>query len=351
MNESDEHKRVIELLRRARRPQEEITPEHLEENLRWLVRATRPEAQASDALRERVRSIAAAHQRRRASPLARLMSSAVPGRRRALAGAIPLAAGCLILFLLLTARAPAEMLARTLQAMAQVRSAHCTGWRIVYRSLGEGGPPAPEQKRVVWWYRAPNWYRKETQPEPPGAGRSLGQLIVKEGQNVLVSRLGATAKIETTLPPPLLARYLSPLDFFSQQGFLHRAEAQKDAQVTNREVTYRDRPIQIVRVEAPESQADGKYRERWILHVDPASGLVLRSESRLQREEQDGRWQTLEDEVLDRLDYNVPVKDSLFHIELPPHPDRPGSPRPSGSQPTPPLTPGSVRLPSTAGAF
>jgi hypothetical protein len=326
MNEPSEHERVIELLRRARRPPEEITPEHLEENLRWLIRMTRPETQAPEALRQRVEAMAAAHRARRPSLFARFFTGALPARRRALAGAVPLAVACVILLLLLTTRAPAQILARTLQAMAQVRSAHCTGWRIAYRVLGEGRPPVPERMRVEWWYKAPNWYRNEMKPELPGEGVPSTQLIARGEQNVFMSRFGATAGIKTALLPPPLTRYLSSLDFFSQQGFLHRAEAEKAGQVTNHEATYHDRSVQIVDVEVTVPQAGRMYRERWVLYVDPASDLVLRSEARFDSQKQDGAWQTLEEEILDRLDYDVPVKDSLFDIEPPTPPRRPNSP-------------------------
>ena len=61
MNEPNEHERVIQLLREARLPAEEITPEHLEENLRWLMDVTLPPARASARLRQRVQALAAAH--------------------------------------------------------------------------------------------------------------------------------------------------------------------------------------------------------------------------------------------------------------------------------------------------
>jgi RNA polymerase sigma factor (sigma-70 family) len=55
----DQHERLLKLLIQARRPEEEVTPESLEENLRWLVRLAVPEVGASEALRQRVRTLAA----------------------------------------------------------------------------------------------------------------------------------------------------------------------------------------------------------------------------------------------------------------------------------------------------
>src|SRR2546422_5412657 len=99
MNEPNEHERVIQLLREARLPAEEITPEHLEENLRWLVRLARPEVQAPEQLRERVRALAAAQRARRPSRLARFLAAAPAGRRRLPLPALPPHAGP-VLFLL-----------------------------------------------------------------------------------------------------------------------------------------------------------------------------------------------------------------------------------------------------------
>src|SRR5438552_14272893 len=112
MNEPTEHERVVELLKRARLPEEQVTPERREENLRWLIRSTRPEAKAPEALRQRVQAIAAARRERPASLFARFLTRALPKRRRPLAGAVSLATACVALFLLLTSRAPAQMLAR-----------------------------------------------------------------------------------------------------------------------------------------------------------------------------------------------------------------------------------------------
>ena len=58
-------------------------------------------------------------------------------RRRVFLGALPLTAAAVVLFLLLTPRAPAQGLARTLRAMAQVQSAHCRGWHVTYRVSGK----------------------------------------------------------------------------------------------------------------------------------------------------------------------------------------------------------------------
>src|SRR5262245_36485935 len=156
MNEPNEHERIVEVLKRAHRPAEEVTPESLEENLRWLLRVAAPERTASEALRQRVQGLAsgtaalpttpaaprlegdaagagpvAAGSRTRQRPRFGFPSS-LPGWRRLFLGMVPLTAASVLLFLLLTVPAPAGVLERTLSAMAKVRSAHCTGWFVYY---------------------------------------------------------------------------------------------------------------------------------------------------------------------------------------------------------------------------
>src|SRR5207244_12328817 len=100
------------------------------------------------------------------SRLARLLAAAPAGRRRVLLGALPLTAAAVVLFLLLTPRAPAQGLARTLRAMAQVQSAHCSGWHVNYRVSEGEFRPTPARLPVEWWYRAPDRYREEVRPAP-----------------------------------------------------------------------------------------------------------------------------------------------------------------------------------------
>jgi RNA polymerase sigma factor (sigma-70 family) len=61
MIEPTEHRRLVELLRQARRQGETATPEAMEENLRWLVHLAMPEMMASPTLRWRVRAQAMGH--------------------------------------------------------------------------------------------------------------------------------------------------------------------------------------------------------------------------------------------------------------------------------------------------
>src|SRR5437773_169010 len=138
MNEPNEHERVIQLLREARLPAEEITPEHLEENLRWLVRLARPEVQAPEQLRDRGR--------------------------------------------------------------------------------------APARRPVGWWYRAPDRYREDVGPARSNEDVFPFLLVVRGDKNVLTRRSAAGPARRDVLPPAALIHYLSPLDFFSRGGLLHRAQ-------------------------------------------------------------------------------------------------------------------------------
>jgi hypothetical protein len=325
MNQRDEHERVIELLRRARRPEEEITPERLEENLRWLMHLTLPPAKAPEGLRQRVRERIEARRGRPPSLLDRLFHAIPRAGGRALAGAVTLAVTSVVLLLLFATRAPAQVLARTLAAMAQVRSAHCTGWHVTYRSIGTKGQRVSTRLSVEWWYKRPDSYRKETEPTRPGERLAPVLMVIKANQRMFGIRSGVTPVRRLIVPPTLFTRYLSPLDFFSPQGFLHRAEAEQATQVIERESLYHNQPIQIVEVEAPEAQAGGRCRKRWILYVDPASDRIIRSESRLDCWER-GAWQTKDEEILDDFAYDIPVKDSLFDIDSSTQPLRPESP-------------------------
>jgi DNA-directed RNA polymerase specialized sigma subunit len=61
MNGRYRYQQAARILRQARQPESTSTPERLEENLRWLMQVTMPEAKASAALRQRVRALADAH--------------------------------------------------------------------------------------------------------------------------------------------------------------------------------------------------------------------------------------------------------------------------------------------------
>src|SRR5207244_478363 len=132
MNQPADDERIVEILTAARRPEGETTPETLEENLRWLVHEAMPQDKASVALRRRVQAMTAAHRTRPRPLLTRLVDFLIRNRSPLL-GAASAAALAIAIFLLLTQPSPADVLGRALDAMAQVRSAHCTGWHITHR--------------------------------------------------------------------------------------------------------------------------------------------------------------------------------------------------------------------------
>jgi hypothetical protein len=332
MSEPNKYERIAESLKQARRLEADITPESMEENLRWLVQLAVPEVPASEALRQRVQALtavpAAAQQpamdtealtenrakddRRPRSSLWPRFPAAHPGWRRILVGAIPLTIASLALFFLLAAPAPAGVLERVLSAMAKVRSAHCTGRFISYVDKDWEGHPVPGRMQVQWWYQAPDRYRKSMGPEVLGWNREPGTLIVQGQRGVFISHYDSSSSEQEELSRPQVARWLSPLDFFSQTGILDRAQREKNARVSTQEGTYDQRPVKIVTVEVVQPESRGTARQRWVLYVDPASDRIVRSHLRQDWRREDGVWKTLEEETLDHFEYDVAVKPSLF---------------------------------------
>jgi len=318
MSEHNDHDQVIEILKQARRPAGEITPETREENLRWLIRTGIPEEEPSEALRERVLAIARAVPARRRPWPARVFGAAPSIPRRVLLGAVPLAAAAILLLFLLL-QAPTSVLARALDAMAKVRTAHCTGWFISYRSTGPDGRPIPGKMRVEWWYKAPDRYRRWAGPDVRGWIEVPGVFIINGHRNVFVSQSRTVPPSRLALPYSFLTRYLSPVDFFSSQGIIHRAEFEKAAQVTTASGLYGGRKVHFVTIDELEEQKKGRTRDLWRLTIDPATDRIIRSELRSDWRENGGTWKTMDREVLDRFEYDVPVKDSLFQTRFPAH--------------------------------
>jgi hypothetical protein len=163
-------------------------------------------------------------------------------------------------------------------------------------------------------------------PTHPGRDRGVVPLVltIRGDQDVLVSTAPNSPGRRITLPPAVLTRYLSPLDFFTPHGFLHRAQAEKAAQVMEGKTRYHDRPVQRVEVEVIERQPEGQCRQHWILDVDPGSDRILRSEWSLDCQPPGGAWRTLEREALDDFTYDLPVNDRLFKIANSPLADHRG---------------------------
>lgn len=319
MSEHNKHDRIIEILKQARRPDEEITPDSVEENLRWLIHAAMPEENASVALRERVRAIAQAEPAPRRPWLARVLDTASPVRRRLLLGALPLGAAAALALLLFLFQAPSSVLARALNAMAEVKTAHCTGWYISYRSKGRDGRPIRGRMREEWWYKAPDRYRRWAGPDVPGWNEVPGVTIINGHRNVFISESRSVPSAKLSLPFSFLTRFLSPVDFFSSEGIIHRAAFEKAAHVATAQGVYRGQRVHVVTIDALQRQPNGITRSHWILTIDPASDRIIRSELRSDWRGNAGDWLTMDRRVLDHFEYNLPLKDSLFQARFPTH--------------------------------
>lgn len=303
----DEHEQVVELLKQAQLPAEQATSEQQEKALRWLVRTARPEVKAPDALRARVQSLAEGHRENPPSRLRRI-GSRLSGRRRLLLSFVPLAAACLLLVLSFTGRARAQLLARTLHAMSLVRTAHGVGTRVEYRNSGE----TRHTVQVEWWYEAPSSFRVDQRPTAAGDRIPASRLFVRDGEGVAQFPSPAGSWQRTIVGSQALTQSLWTVDFFSHQGFLRRAVEEKSARVTQDEPGDGSGTVQIIKVQMVEPRPAGRYRRSWILIVDPASDLILRSESRVEREVQRDVWETRSVETLHRIEYGIPLNDRLF---------------------------------------
>jgi hypothetical protein len=348
MDEPNEHERIVEILKRAGRPPEAVTEGSREENLRWLLQVTVPEEKAPTSLRQRVQALATAAPAAPPFPAVATVGSegALPaasadprgsdtrwqrlrrrvappplGWRRLLLGAVPLAVASVLLFLLLAGPAPAGVLDRTLQAMARVRSAHCTGWLISYSDKDAGGQPLPGRMNVEWWYQAPDRYRKAMGPKVSGWSQEPGTLIIQGERSLFSSTYSPAGQSQKlTLSPAQLAYWLSPLDFFSRTGLLERARHEQDAQIAIEEEVYRARPIKKITVTVVTAEGPRASRQRWVLWVDPSSERIVRSEVRRDGRGAEGTWEREDEEILDRFEYNVTVPASLVSIEPTPAP-------------------------------
>jgi hypothetical protein len=313
MNQPTEHERIVEILTAARRPEGETTQETLEENLRWLVHEAVPQDKASEALRQRVQAMTAAHRTRPRPLLTRLVDFLIRNRSPLL-GAASAAAFAIGFFLLLTQPTPADVLGRALDAMAQVRSAHCTGWVTTYRRKTPGGPDTPLRTNVEWWYKWPEHYRQD-RSGVESEGYMPYRLIVQGPRGQLFVHHGLSVGTTTEIRDDELTQYLSPLDFFSPEGIIRRAQREGRAQPINRKGRYHGRPVNIVELNVLQQTGTGTSRQYWVLTVDPSSNRILQSESRLDLRGADVR-KAREEETLNVFEYNVDVNDDLFQAEL-----------------------------------
>lgn len=305
---------LIEILRRAREGQAAEPGDARERNLRRLIRAAMPAPEVSEDLRQRVQALAAEPPRggraareraaggRGLLHWARAMLSPRSSWRTA-----ALAFCCALLVILLTTGRSASALARTLNAMAAVRSAHCIGWFFSYTDMRPDGSIIPVRMREEWWYKAPDRYRREIGPEYWGTSTEPGVLIVKGQEGIFTSSHHATRGEKTRFTRAELTQDLSPFDFFSTEGIIQRAERENRAQVVDHAGLYRGRRVRVLTVQ----YRRGISKYDWILYVDPSSRLILAAQAswycRIGR-----GWKLQSQDRLDEFVYNTRVPHELF---------------------------------------
>lgn len=310
----NEPQSLVEILRRASTQHRTASVDARERNLRRLLRSAMPAADVSDDLRRRVRALAAGESTpsmpelpavpKRWGPFQRVFAlpSRLPVWRVTLAVVC-----CALLASFFTMGRPIGVLARTLNAMAAVRSAHCTGWFYGYTDFRPDGSILPVRMREEWWYKAPDSFRREIGPEFWGTSTEPGVLIVKGQKGVFTSSHHATRGRKTTFAKSQLTRDLSPFDFFSPEGIVRRAVREKAASVSSRAGTCHGHRARILMVRCQE----GASRDDWVLYVDPSSSLIM--EARHDWYVRSGtRWARQSRDCLDRIEYNLSVPHGLF---------------------------------------
>jgi hypothetical protein len=255
----------------------------------------------------------AAHRVRPRPLLARLLDFLVLNRGPLL-GAASAAALAVALFFLFTVPTPADVLRRTLDAMAQVRSAHCTGWVTTYRHETPGGRDIPLRIDVEWWYKWPDRYRKDRSGDS-SVGYMPYQLIVQGHRGMLFLQRGRSDGTSMEIRDDRVTQYLSPLDFFSQEGIIRRAEREGRAQTINRKGQYQGRLVNIVELNVVQQTGTDVSRQWWVLTVDPATNRILQSRSRFRFRDAEDR-EAMEEETVNVFEYDVDVNDDLFQAKL-----------------------------------
>jgi hypothetical protein len=314
MSGPGEHERLVKLLKAARRPEGENTAETLEENLRWLVREAMPRDRASDALRQRVQALTAAQRGPRRAWPARLADFLVL-HRAPLIGVASATVFVIIISLLLTNPAPADVLGRTLAAIDRVTSAHCTGWYVSYRREAIMAGQDKSRFNVEWWYKAPDRYRKDIRSVASDAIVPPCRLLVTGRQRVFLGASVAAPVRRPDVTDEQLTEYLSPLDFFVSEGVIRRAYREHGAEIVDHGITDGARRVQTVDLRVDRQDGSRRLRQSWVLTIDPTSNLILRSSSKLDWFRSNA-WVPLESETLDVFDYNVDLRDALFRDEI-----------------------------------
>jgi hypothetical protein len=354
-NPGSGHEELRKILKRARRVAGRASPEAREANLRKLIRASLETPEVPDTLRARVQAIEAARRRRRRTWAVRAfitLCEFVTGRRtledpaqpsvrlgarrpawlasrKLLIGLAPLALAVMLLFLflILNTNSPVQALARSVDAMARVRSVHCTGQYMRYPpATWDRSRPWPRgPQKVEWWYKAPNRFRYQVEPEleawpEAGTGIIIGQrrAFVGDATSRRRAEQGVSHRIQITEP------FLTPFDFISPERMIAGRKINVDGgNMTATIARWRgkpyNRPIDLIVVvsEVPVKYGvHGPWSTFQLLDVDPHSHLLLRSRRNVFIKEGD-HWRAVEKETLDHFEYNVDLADSLFQSEPP----------------------------------
>jgi len=345
-NPGSGHEELRKILKRARRVAGRASPEAREANLRKLIRASLETPEVPDTLRARVQAIEAARRRRRRTWAVRAfitLCEFVTGRRtlegpaqpsvrlgarrpawlasrKLLIGLAPLALAVMLLFLflILNTNSPVQALARSVDAMARVRSVHCTGQYVQY-------PPATWDRsrlwprgpqKVEWWYKAPDRFRYQIGPELEGWPEAgTGIIVGQKGAFIGEATSGRRAKQWVNRRIQVTESFLTPFDFFAADRLI--AECKAAACIVRWEGKLYNQPIDVIEVasEVPVKYGvHGPWRTYQVLQVDPDTRLLLRS-TRTVLVKQGNDWRAVETETLDHFEYNVDLDDRLFQSE------------------------------------
>jgi hypothetical protein len=106
-----------------------------------------------------------------------------------------------------------------------------------------------------------------------------------------------------------VTRELSPIDFFSEECILRRAQRVTRARILASEDHENGYAIRVFTV----FYTEGISRLRWVLTVDSSSDLIRRAEWTWERD--NGRaWEPAARQTLEQFEYNIPVPDDLFEV-------------------------------------
>jgi hypothetical protein len=273
----NEPERLTDILEQTPRPGT-ATPDSREENFRRLIRAAMPTAEASDALRQRVRSLeaaAAAPRARSRFSIARLGWSLV-ALGAAMAVVAPFCAPRWV---------AAQTLKRIQAAFDDVRSAHEVYWRVA--------PDGSRKRAGETWYQAGRW-----------------RLVDLQRGRIDVFARGRLSTYDRNKNEVTVFRTSGPFGY-NPSGFSLAAMTRDFARWGWR---YEVRVLGISRIGGRSLRQvviQRRDEERDLLQVDPVTALPVRSES---QREVNRRWVT---EGITESQFNQPLPAALFVPDFP----------------------------------